>query len=512
MTDAQAPEPAPDDRPEQAPEPPRAALGDATAATLVFGSSAAVLVVEIVALRLLAPYLGLTLETSTTVIGLALAAIAAGSWAGGLAADRIDPRRSLGPLLAVSGVVIAVTPFAVRAVADPESVGLLYLVAGATIVVPGALLSAVTPMVTKLLLRDLGSTGTIVGRLSGVGTVGAIVGTVLTGFVLISHVRVSVILVSLGLLLVLGAIVVELRVRGPQLGLFGLAGVILAGGLASVAPGGCEVETTYHCASVVNVGTGDQSRVLMLDGLRHSYVRLDDPEHLEFSYTRGYASVIDAMFPAGEPLTSHHLGAGGVTMPRWLESTRPGSTSVVSEIDGGVVRLDRERLGLRTNDDLRVRVEDGRLGMRDVEAGSLDLVVGDAFGGVSVPWHLTTTEMIDEVRRALSDDGIYVLNVIDHETQAFARAEARTLQEAWPHVVAVGWRNLQPGSGPGGGNTVLAASQRPFDAAAIQANLDALQTQWAVFDEDELDRWIGDSPVLTDDYAPVDQLLSPSAS
>jgi MFS family permease len=501
MTDA-APEPATPDPGASGATP---TIGDLTAAALVFGSSAAVLVVEIVALRLLAPYLGLTLETSTTVIGLALAAIAAGSWAGGRAADRVDPRSTLGPLLGVSGVVVALTPFAVRGVAD-ASPGLLLLVAAATIVVPGALLSAVTPMITKLLLRDLGSTGTVVGRLSGIGTVGAIVGTVLTGFVLISHVRVTVILVGLGVLLAVAAAVVELRLRRPGLGVLAVGGALLAGGTAGLVPSGCEVETTYHCASVEAAGGSTGGRLLVLDGLRHSFVDLDDPTFLEFSYTRGYASVIDAAFPAGEPLRAHHLGAGGATLPRWLAATRPGSTSVVSEIDGGVVQLDRDELGLRTDDALQVRVEDGRLGMRDVPGRSLDLVVGDAFGGVSVPWHLTTREMVEEVHRSLDDDGVYLLNVIDRGRLAFARAEARTLQERWPHVVALG---APAGDGFAGGNLVLVASERPVDVAAVQAGLDERDVPWTALSGDALDEWVGDAPELTDDYAPVDQLLTP---
>jgi MFS family permease len=97
--------------------PRTAELGRYAAAALVFGASASVLVVELVALRLLAPYLGLTLETNTIVIGLALAAIAMGSWAGGRLADRISPRYVLGPALAVSGAPLPPRrlPFAVRA-------------------------------------------------------------------------------------------------------------------------------------------------------------------------------------------------------------------------------------------------------------------------------------------------------------------------------------------------------------------------------------------------------------
>src|SRR5215203_3040551 len=143
--------------------PRTAGLSRYAAAALVFGASASVLVVEVVALRLLAPYLGLTLETNTIVIGLALAAIAMGSWAGGRLADRISPRYALGPLLAVSGVTVAATPFAVRG-AGLISDALLMTTAGLAIIVPGALLAAVTPMVTKLRLRSLSETGTVVGQ------------------------------------------------------------------------------------------------------------------------------------------------------------------------------------------------------------------------------------------------------------------------------------------------------------------------------------------------------------
>jgi hypothetical protein len=122
---------------------------------LVFGASAAVLVVELVALRLLAPYLGLTMETSTLVIGTALGAIALGALYGRRAADAVAPRRAIAPLLSLSGAAVAMTPFLVRATGEHAPHGLLFLVAGVTIVIPGALLSALTPMVIKLMLTTL---------------------------------------------------------------------------------------------------------------------------------------------------------------------------------------------------------------------------------------------------------------------------------------------------------------------------------------------------------------------
>jgi spermidine synthase len=486
-------------------------LGPRAAAVLVFGSSAAVLVVEIVALRLLAPYLGLTLETSTMVIGIALTAIALGSWLGGRIADQVNPRRLIGPSLGVSGTVVALTPVVLRTTAE-WAPAMLLLIASLTVLVPGALLSAVTPIVTKLRLTSLAETGTVVGRLSGVGTVGAIVGTVVTGFVLVSRLPVSGILIALGALLVVGSALVEWRTRGwsgaPALALF-----IVAGGLATaVAPGGCDTETRYHCARVVADPDRDSGRTLVLDGLRHSYVDLDDPTYLKFAYVRAIASVVDAAFPEGEPLAAHHLGGGGLTFPRYLAATRPGTRSLVSEIDSGVLRINRGRLGLESEAGIDVRAEDGRLGLRRLDAGSRDLVVGDAFGGVSVPWHLTTVEAMTDVRRVLDEDGLYVANLIDHGPLAFARAEVATLSRTFEHVALVGEPTdigLDPTATPRGGNMVVLASDRPVDLRAAQETLDARQTGWKIATGDDLTSWLGDAQVLTDDYAPVDQLLQP---
>ena len=486
-------------------------LGRYAAAALVFGASAAVLVVELVALRLLAPYLGLTLETSTIVIGSALAAIAGGSWAGGRLADAVPPRRLIGPLLAVSGVAVAVTPPAVRAAGSIEGGAiLLMVVAGLGIIIPGTFLAAVTPIVTKLRLTSLEQTGRVVGRLSGIGTVGAIVGTVVTGFILISRVPVSGIMVGLGVALVASAVVVELRFRSARWAAVPAALVVLGAVGAAVAPGGCDAETAYHCAVVVADKKRDSGRVLFLDGAPHSYVDLADPTHLEWAYARSVVAAIDTAYAPGRPLRAYHLGAGALTLPRYLERTRPGTTSVVSEIDAGVVSIDRDRLGYAPGGSIEVRVEDGRLGLTRLGAGSQDLLVGDAFGGISVPWHLTTTEAVREVERVLTPEGVYVVNMIDRGPLAFARAEVATLQGEFAHVALMARPDVLTRAD--GGNLVAVASAAPLDVAGIAGRLTERDTGWGVITGPELDAWVDGAGVLTDDYAPVDQLLTPYAS
>lgn len=477
------------------------------AAVVVFFSSAAVLVVELVALRLLAPHWGLTLETNTLVIGMALTAIAVGSWAGGLAADRYPPRRLLGPCLAVSGAFVAATPVTVRAAAEHDDGSLLFPAALAMIFGPGALLSAVTPIATKLRLTTLAETGTVVGRLSGISTAGAIFGTVVTGFVLVSTVPVSVILVGLGAALVVSAAALELRLRGWRSAVLPAALVVVGGLGAAAVPSGCDVETTYHCASWVEDPDRPTGRVLVLDGLRHSYVDLEDPTYLDFAYVRAAGAAIDTAFPAEHAVSAYYLGGGGLTLPRYVDAVRPGSSAVVSEIDPGVVELDREQLDPAFVDALDLRVEDARTGLHRIEDASQDLVVGDAFAGISAPWHLTTREAVAEIRRVLAPGGVYVVNLIDYSPQAFVKAKAATVREVFTHVAVATSRDTLAGGG--NGNLVVLASDAPVDVEAWASAVASVEPDWQVLAGTELDAWQGDADVLTDDYAPVDQLLTP---
>ncbi|MCZ2816530.1 fused MFS/spermidine synthase [Modestobacter sp. VKM Ac-2984] len=495
---------------------PSRALPDWIAAGVTFLSSGAVLVMEVVGLRLIAPYVGITLQTSTAIIGFALAAIAIGAWAGGAAADRTDPRRLIAPLMVAGGaLVVAVLPL-VRFAGElltGAAAGNVLLLAAVAVVVPAALLSAVPPMVVALQLGDLARTGSVVGRLSGIGTIGGIVATFATGFLLVAVLPSSVILVGTGLLVVVVgvALAVLLRRRTPgvagrlPVGLLALA--VAAPVLAAVAPTPCERETAYHCARVVTDPARDTGRVLVLDTLRHSYVDLADPTYLEFEYVQAIASVTDALAPAGEPLSALHVGGGGLTLPRYLAEVRPGTQSLVLEVDPGVVAIDEQELGLETSDELEVQVGDARVGLGAETAGERDLVVGDAFGGLSVPWQLTTVEALRLVDDALTEDGVYAVNLIDHPPLSFVRAELATMRQVFDHVLLLARAPVL--AGEAGGNVVAVASQRPLPATEIAAALEERGLAWQVAEGPELDRFIGDAGVLTDDFAPVDQLLTP---
>ena len=494
------------------PGPAPRSLGPRAAGALVFVASGSVLVLEITSLRLVAPYLGLTLETNTAVIGFALAAIAAGAWLGGLLADVVPAHRVIGPILMVGGALVAFVAPLVRVVGnalETANSNAVLLLVGAVLFLPAALLSAVPPMVVKLSLATLAQTGTVVGRLSGIGTLGAIAATFGTGFFLISVVPTSVILEGLGALLVLTGGALTVRFRSWRATATGLVAILAATAFDAVVANPCQVETTYHCASVRADPGRPSGRVLQLDTLRHSYVDLDDPAYLQFEYVKAMASVLDVVRPPGAALRALHVGGGALTVPRYLAATRSGSRSLVYEIDPGVVDLVVARTRLDLGHGIDVRVEDGRLGLRAQRAAGWDVVVGDAFGGLAVPWHLATREAVRAVHDALGTGGVYVVNVIDSPKGGFIRAEIATIATTFAQVAVIAPPRALVGDGADRANFVVVASDSALPIAGITDRLaqrdPGLQL---VADPARLQDFVADAKVLTDDFAPVDQLLA----
>ena len=189
-------------------------------------------------------------------------------------------------MVAGGALVVAVLPlvrFTGSLLTGADAGGVL-LLAAVAVVVPAALLSAVPPMVVKLQLASLAETGSVVGRLSGIGTLGGIAATFVTGFLLIAILPSSVILVGTGAVTVVAghrrrraAPPADRRRRGPGAGRPARCWRSPAPGWRPSRRRPCEEETAYHCARVVADPARDSGRVLMLDTLRHSYVDLDDP-------------------------------------------------------------------------------------------------------------------------------------------------------------------------------------------------------------------------------------------
>jgi spermidine synthase len=226
-----------------------------------------------------------------------------------------------------------------------------------------------------------------------------------------------------------------------------------------------DLATTYSTARVEADPSRPSGRLLFLGGIECSYVDLTDPQHLEFSYIRRIADAVDLLRPARAPIEAVHVGGGGCTLPRYIAATRPRSRQLVYEKDAGLVELARRYLGLRTSPTLRVRLGDARERLRERPAGSVDLVVGDAFDGVVVPAHLATLEFTAEVDRVLRPDGLYALNIIDCPPLRVSRTAAATVLAAFEHVALVTATDLLRERDAG--NVVLLASRVPLPLGAL---------------------------------------------
>jgi spermidine synthase len=197
------------------------------------------------------------------------------------------------------------------------------------------------------------------------------------------------------------------------------------------------------------------------------------------------------------------IGGGGFTLPGYFHATRPGSSNVALEIDGPLVEINRAELAL--TDDTQVIVDDARMSLQRLSDDSADVVIGDAFSGASVPWHLTTVEFNREIRRVLTPGGVYAMNVIDYGSRDFVRSAAATLDEVFDRVALFAPDSYIDGSG--GGNYVLVGSESPIDVAAIERTIQSRDGTERGFAGDRLAGFIDAAEPLVDDFAPVDQMI-----
>jgi spermidine synthase len=492
---------------------------------IVFVSSACIMVLELVAGRIIAPYVGVSLYTWTSVIGVVLAGISLGNYLGGRLADRWASPRLLGGIFLLGGLsslgILAVDVMDKLTSLErltSSNLSLVIEIVALTVLlffVPCAILGTISPVVAKLAVRDLAKTGRTVGKIYAAGSVGSIVGTFATGFVLISWFGTHAVVWGVALvLLILGL----LFLLGNRWLLILLSALILAGGTMLAFSRGwlrgpCTRETDYFCIRVKEEEKdGGPVRVLYLDRLLHSYTSLDDPTKLVYGYEQIYAEVTAYRAQQDDHLRTLFIGGGGYTFPRYMETVYPGSDVHVIEIDPGVTQVAHDLLGLSRDTEIVTYNEDARLFLEREPTDVYDLVIGDAFNDFSVPYHLTTKEFNDRVRAWLADDGLYVVNIVDGAWGHFLRAYTHTLRQTFRHVYLAptieSWRR-SPRS-----TFVLIASDTPLDLASFET-LDAGDgvplLARRLLSEEEIEALLAEGRVvmLTDEYAPVEQMLAP---
>jgi spermidine synthase len=250
------------------------------------------------------------------------------------------------------------------------------------------------------------------------------------------------------------------------------------------------------------VGDPDRPRAwtLLVDGTPQSHVDLDDPQYLEFEYMRRLGHLVDLAAPAGQPLRVLHLGAGGLTLARYVAATRPGSGQLAVESDAGLAGFVRRRLPLgqrgRRAGSIRVRVGDARAVLERIPAGSFDVVIADLFAGARTPAHLTSAEFAVAVAHALGPSGIYATNIGDGPPLTHTRARVATVRSVFPHACLIADPAVLRGRRFG--NLVVAAARQdfPVDELARRAAGDPFPGR--LVHGGELDRFTAGAKPITD--------------
>ncbi len=524
---------------------------------VVFIASFCTLVIELVAGRIMAPYVGVSLYTWTSIIGVVLAGISIGAYLGGRIADRYPRPSTLGWLLFLSGLgafsISPLTKLVGGAQFHTALMTRILLVTSIIFFIPSCLLGMISPVVVKLTLKNLEKTGNIVGKIYAFSTLGSILGTFATGFYLISWMGTRSILLTMGIILIISAfifggffenkrgvapflIVLFLSVFLPFVGMHVYASVAAKNFSLLLSPVE-SIEKLYSYAfkpdleeeayffkesdyytiklkKSIKGRNGNQLDSLVLDHLVHSYADLQDPLYIEYEYIRIYEEMVRWQAIKRDTFKALFLGGGGYTFPRFMEAKYPKAEIHVVEIDPEITRVAQTYLGISPNSKIQSFNQDGRwFVMNCKQKGTYDFVFGDAFNDLSIPYHLTTKEFSMQLKTLLKPDGILMANVIDSfKKGAFLPSYIRTLEEVFGkgnvHLLTLSSDYDKIGIS----TCVVVASPRRLDMDEFIRAVKGKEEMIAhVMPSDRLQEYLRErySVVLTDDYVPVDNLIAP---
>ncbi len=555
-------------------------------------AGASLLVVEVIAARVAANRLGTSVYTWTSVIGVVLIALGVGNAIGGRLADRYEPRALLGKLLLASSACVASCLWSPALMTYAAGLDMAWslrtLVAvAAGFFLPALAIGTLTPVVINTALTDPAVDGRTVGKLYAIGTWGAVLGSVLTGFVLIPLLQVPLLIVVLALGLAVASARLAERMELPWLGALVVVGLLIALpfdfvrdlglriGIREDRPGTYVEDSRYFhigvedhdvrwvrlrepmdyryvsndpvlreqlsfdrerrlmywrgamskkqlaqlVSGIQEVGNREAARelhdrtthevkLLSLDRFVHGFVDLQDPRWLEYEYEILTGALVRELYPKGaRHVHAFFIGGGAYTFQRRLQSLYPSNlTMFTAEIDPAVTRVAEQHLGFRQGAGHRVLHEDARTVLRKFEGKpwGFDLVFGDAFHDLGVPWHLTTQEFARQVKARMAKDGVYLVNMIDTlENGRFLASFAGTLDSVFENVRVLHMAGTAPSTQE---TFLLIASDAVLTWGPLKDDagraLDVLEVSAKTL--------IGLEPqMLTDDHAPVEDLLAP---
>ena len=492
-------------------------ISRATIRIAVFLAGATLMALEVAAFRIVGRTFGTALRETTTVIAVFMAAMSIGYWGGGLAGDRWPTRRTLAAILLFAGAAIVLIPtldaFVSPRISSSSASLSLHAFLATTILffVPTLFLAAVTPIAVRLFASETTQSGKTAGSVSALSTVGSIVGTILSAFVLLDWLKSidrTVLVLAATTLMTTIIVLATQMTRKIALTAAVAVGVVIIGAWIITTPGGRRDpnllfvrDSPYH---LVMVGKHGVFRTLTFNWLRtEALMDVRDPYGPGLDYIND-AHIAKLLQPSARTMLA--IGLGGGSVVKQFARLYPEMLIDVAEIDPVVVEVAARFFFVAPSPRLRIHTMDGRVFLRTSGDQRWDLIYIDSYTvnryGSTIPPHLVTREFFQEVKRHLTPRGYLSFHCFTPIDAPMARALHKTLTSEFPTVLVF----------TGGPYTEFFATtamdvptKQELMARARPLPWTDMRSRVATLVEHPLSS--ADDPILTDDYAPVDTLL-----
>ena len=481
----------------------------------VFISGASIMALELLGSRLLAPYYGSTLFVWGSLIGITLTGLSAGySW-GGKKSDTEASYQTFSLLIFIAGSYALLTTLLSADILKMIlvlKIGDMYgplLSSAVFLLIPTFLLGAVTPFAIKLSAKSLQTIGQTAGNLYSLSTLGSIFGTFATTFMLVPILGVNVILYSISSILIISSVIgITKQIKFIAIILIAISihsAVVVQPPVAGII---FEKDTLYH-KILVHDDSVNNIRTLILDNNFHSAMDLNNPERIVYEYTKFFH--LGLLF-VDEPNNVLFIGGGGFSAPKKFFVDYPEMIVNVVEIDQEVVNVGSEFFAVPEDERLKISTNDGRIFLRNTNE-KYNIIILDAYDKSYVPFHLMTREFNELVYEHLTEDGVFISNIItsiEGNSADLFLAEIKTMKSVFPNVYIYPVISDQQTVIQ---NVIVVAHKQEdsvtkFELLARQDNASVELVQ-AIENEYKKNINLESYKILDDNFAPVENYLNP---
>lgn len=484
---------------------------------LAFVTGFSVMTIELTATRIIAPIVGNSIYTWTTIIGIVLLGGSLGNHMGGKMIDKRNELSLVATLLLLASSLVMFIPILAQNIRKILSLTSVLWLATAEIstflfLIPAFVLGMIYPMVFKQYLRDVKNAGKDAGTFSASWSAGSIMGTFFTGFLFIGYLGTVKTLLLISLLLFASSLCLfekKMRFRAVAGFLF-VASLyfFIANSFVSQAAV-YEDESNYYKIKVVDSVRPMEGKVrmLFLDIDSHS-IESRSGKQLDF-YT-GIAPVFSVFNKNIKDIAV--IGGGSLELSSNFKKNYPDSNVTTLEIDKEVTEVADKYFNASDYIIENTVDVDGRTYLSRNDS-KYDIIFSDAYNSyVSVPWHLSTKEFFAEAKEKLNKNGVFAINFIsarEGKSAGFYKSMLATFNEIFDNYYVFSYGS----SAEDIQNIVLIGlkSQQHISGQNMYEELGKLPDSFLLKSHFTSNNISVDknAMILTDDFAPTDRMMMP---